>query len=916
MPSTPPAPARESLGARTRRFLQGNDVFISYARADAAVYALALASELTKRKLQCYLDQWGTPPGPLSAAVLNQLDRSSMLVVVGSTAAGASPNVAAEVEHFVKTGRPIVPVNVDGALERGAWFALIRGISLTFESRDAFAAGRPSESVLSRIENAEGFTRRNKQLKRAFWATAASTAIIIGVGAAAVVRGQRELARARKATELETIGASILAAFPSGTGELPALRAAVRAAGELNTLAPDVSRPDRYPTVSPILALQTVLSNLHEKIDFDTHDRDVSAADISPDGRHVAIVEGDGYIGGKVRVFIWRTDGTVVAHWDAGTGGAGDVRFVDSGQHLALLPSRGDIPVRVYDLAGNAVAAWPAGVQRWVPAADVRTFGLIPWQGSAQVVDTSGAEVRGGFSPGLQIKEVTPGGEVLAVRGPDLYLYNDGETVVKGEGDEITWAHLLPEDEVVAITRKDVRVVDRSGAVLKRWEPGSYTISAAFAPALPVFATADAENVTLWSPRGEQKARFAHPGGRIAFVVFSPSGDRVITAAANGTVAIWDLDGEPITGLSGHGAMVTAVRFDAEARQLLTASRDGSVRLWAMANESEQRVSVGAAGLVDVAFRADGMLATLDTSRTVRFWTPDGRLHSSLQGPSAAETPPARPFAEGFAYGGLSPDGARAAVSDGLSATTIFWRISAGGITEERRVSSGALRAELDAVHGAACVVPAGGGATIVSPSGAAARVSPPGGWLYSCAFKPDGTLVATVGADSKVRFWSLQGAQISEFQTDQLQTLDVDFTPDGAALAVAGGEGTIRICRQDGSEVARCSGHTGRILGVRFSPDGSRLASIGMDNTVRVWDLSGRQLAKFDAVADSVIHEASGGDAGHRGIAFSHTGGRLAVGAANGTVNVWAIESLPELIERGRRWLASSAAARTPQAR
>jgi len=53
MPRQGQALARESIGARARRFLRGNDVFISYARVDSAAYALALASELTKRKLQC-----------------------------------------------------------------------------------------------------------------------------------------------------------------------------------------------------------------------------------------------------------------------------------------------------------------------------------------------------------------------------------------------------------------------------------------------------------------------------------------------------------------------------------------------------------------------------------------------------------------------------------------------------------------------------------------------------------------------------------------------------------------------------------------------------------------------------------------------------------------------------------------------
>ena len=53
---------KDSIIEKIRRFLFGDDIFISYSRVDST-YALTLANELTKRKLSCFLDQWGTPPG-------------------------------------------------------------------------------------------------------------------------------------------------------------------------------------------------------------------------------------------------------------------------------------------------------------------------------------------------------------------------------------------------------------------------------------------------------------------------------------------------------------------------------------------------------------------------------------------------------------------------------------------------------------------------------------------------------------------------------------------------------------------------------------------------------------------------------------------------------------------------------------
>lgn len=175
---------REGLLEKANRFLFGNDVFISYARKDATAYSLGLANELTKKELSCFLDQWGTPPGKeLPTEVLSTLKRSAMLVLLGTADAAGSKAVAAEIVEFRKTGRTIIPVTFDGSLEKADWYDdLIAGISIAPESKDALKTGKPHESVVSRIVNAENFTRRNKRLRHYFWLTAASVVIMLMLG--------------------------------------------------------------------------------------------------------------------------------------------------------------------------------------------------------------------------------------------------------------------------------------------------------------------------------------------------------------------------------------------------------------------------------------------------------------------------------------------------------------------------------------------------------------------------------------------------------------------------------------------------------------------------------------------------------------------------------------------------------------
>ena len=94
----------------------------------------------------------GTPPGTtLPPKLLEALERSSSLVVIASPAAERSIAVGQEVEYFKSTGRPIVPVDVDGSLAKASWYPLIEGIASTPETFNRVSAATPNQAVLDRI---------------------------------------------------------------------------------------------------------------------------------------------------------------------------------------------------------------------------------------------------------------------------------------------------------------------------------------------------------------------------------------------------------------------------------------------------------------------------------------------------------------------------------------------------------------------------------------------------------------------------------------------------------------------------------------------------------------------------------------------------------------------------------------------
>ena len=413
----------------------------------------------------------------------------------------------------------------------------------------------------------------------------------------------------------------------------------------------------------------------------------------------------------------------------------------------------------------------------------------------------------------------------------------------------------------------------------------------------------DGKETRLRDIKPEQLATFMGHQGRVLARALSPDGRYLVTTGVDGTVRLREPHSKRPPRMIGLLGGSTSIRFHPDSQHIIAENVWKTIVTWDLSERNVARHSVTLAGheatALTVAYRPDGrLLASGGQDGMIRTWTPDGKPAGkpiqSGQGPVVALA--------------FSPDQTR------------LLSVGQGGDVRQWDPSGQPLgRAEGRGPVVDACFSPdrrhvamafAGGSVQLldlVTQKSIPLRVRHQG-WVMGVTFSADGTLVATAGADDTVRFSDLSGKDVGPtIRANQDQIEAVSLSLDGRRLLTAGFDGTARVWDRSGKLVVELIGHQNKVLGAWYNPEGTMLVTAGADGTVRVWLTSGQQVAQFRGMYGSLSGEALGGDFGTPKVGFSPDGHWIAIPQEGGTIRVYRLESLEELLDQAAEWLGES---------
>ncbi len=151
---------------------------------------------------------------------------------------------------------------------------------------------------------------------------------------------------------------------------------------------------------------------------------------------------------------------------------------------------------------------------------------------------------------------------------------------------------------------------------------------------------------------------------------------------------------------------------------------------------------------------------------------------------------------------------------------------------------------------------------------------------VFGVAFSPDGTKLASCGADKFVKTFEMpSGKFIKAFEGHTHHVLDVGWKADGKLLASAGADNDVKVWDfEKGEQTRTIKGHTKQVTRLHFIGATGQIVTCSGDQTIRFWNVdNGGNVRNFAGNNDFLY-----------GVGVSPDGALVVAGGEEGIVRVY----------------------------
>ncbi|MEG4056246.1 MULTISPECIES: WD40 domain-containing protein [unclassified Microcoleus] len=666
----------------------------------------------------------------------------------------------------------------------------------------------------------------------------------------------------REVLKIEEAGRNALKLFQSDGKQIEALRIAIKAGEDLKKWIPDNPPLSEYPVTNPLLVLQNILAKIREEYQFVGHNSLVTSVSFSPTGD--AIATGSDNNTAK----LWDLQGNCLVTFTRHNNSVRSVSFSPTGDAIATASM--DNTAKLWDLQGNCLVTF-TGHNNWVWSVSFSPTGdaiaTASMDGTAKLWDLQGncLVTFTGHNNLVTSASFSPTRDAITTASYDKTaklwdLQGNCLVTFTGHNDPVTSVSFSPTGDRIATASYDktAKLWDLQGNCLVTFTGHNNCVrSVSFSPTGDAIATAsDDGTAKLWDLQGNCLVTFTGHNNLVWSVGFSPTRDAIATASYDKTAKLWDLQGNCVVTFTGHNYSVTSVSFSPIRDAIATASYDNTAKLWDLQGNCLVTFTGHNYSVTSVSFSPTrDAIATASDDNTAKLWDLQGNCLVTFTGHNYSVRSVC-----------FSPTGDRIATASS-DKTTKLWDLQ---------------------------------GNCLVTFTG---HNNP----VRSVSFSPTGYAIATASSDKTAKLWDLQGNCLVTFTGHNDSVWSVSFSPTGYAIATASIDNTAKLWDLQGNCLVTFTGHNNPVTSVSFSPTGDGIATASQDGTAKLWDLQGNLLADFSGYKGNLLK----GEADFvefkipiYSICFSRDGKFLITGSQDGKVRFWPIESLDELLARGRKWL------------